>query len=145
MHYYPNEQEGLKLGIKKVTLKDVGQNQKAKSGVNANNKQGYQGNPRNLAPSETCNQWGYYPGMGNGNYYGSLNGYDYYSQQWHSSAQGFQPIPPPQVSKLKLFLILNGHNDLCSYFGILCVYPILYLFLCTGLTILVFLYHLFIL
>ena len=96
MQYYPTEQEVPKLGMKKATLKDVGQNQKTKLAGTAN-KQGYQANHRNLAPSETCNQWDFYPGVGNGNFYGSLSGYDYYSQQWHSSAQGFQPIPPPQV------------------------------------------------
>lgn len=96
MQYYPIEQEVPKLGMKKANLKDVGQNQKPKLAGTAN-KQGYQANHRNLAPSETCNQWEFYPGVGNGNFYGPPSGYDYYSQQWHSSAQGFQPIPPPQV------------------------------------------------
>ena len=96
-HYYPPEQDGAKTDLKKQSAKD-GLNQKVKSTVHG--RHGYQVGYNNYLPPDAANQWGLYPQHANGSFYNSSNGYDLYSQQWHSSAHGFQPIPPPQVVEL---------------------------------------------
>lgn len=94
-HYYPTEQEGPKTDVKKQSPKD-GPNQKVKPAIHG--RQGYQAGYNNYLPPDPANQWGPYPPQCNGGFYNSTNGYDLYSQQWHSSAHGFQPIHPPQVT-----------------------------------------------
>ena len=98
MQHYPAELEGAKTSIKKQATNKEGHSPTAKSV--ANGTQGYQAGYKNFLPLDGKNQWGLYPATADGNFYGSSSGYDFYSQQWHSSAQGFQPIPPPQVVKL---------------------------------------------
>lgn len=106
IQYCPAELEGPKKSTKKqITNKETCSSKTKSVG---NNQRGYQAGLGSSLPLGGSSLWGLYPDSAIGSLSGSSNGYEFYSQQWHSSAQGFQPIPPPQVGEKSFQLFLRG-------------------------------------